>query len=325
MTTTFPRFFSKQIARLIPLKSLLKISTPVFLPFYHVVSDEDLPHVLNYRYRNVNQFEKELDFYLRYFEPISLKDLLEPDKTKNNSFHISFDDGLSECAEIIAPILLRKGIPATFFINPPFIDNKELFHKYKSSLILRMLKKNKNQEVNIYLKENDLEGNKILNASILQLEIIDKAAKMLEIDFEEFLKTQQPYLTRNQLFGLQKNGFTIGAHSNYHSELWKIPTDWQTDEISSSLEWVANTIKPEIKSFAFPFTDSGVSKEVLESIHKKHNCDITFGTAGIKHDEIKNHFQRYPVENSFDFTGDIKSELVYFQLRKFIGKTTVKH
>ena len=102
MISTFPRFLSKQIGKLVPATSLLKISAPVFLPFYHVVSNDELPHILNLKYRNVEQFEKELDFYLQHFTPVSLEDLLLPVSLKKKSFHITFDDGLRECTEIIA-------------------------------------------------------------------------------------------------------------------------------------------------------------------------------------------------------------------------------
>ncbi len=114
----FPRLVSSQLGKLIPIKSLLKINTPVFQPFYHVVSNDKLPHILNYNYRNTYQFEKELDFYLKYFKPVSLSELMTGKKLPKKVFHLSFDDGLKECAEIIAPILLRKGVPATFFVNP---------------------------------------------------------------------------------------------------------------------------------------------------------------------------------------------------------------
>jgi hypothetical protein len=54
-------------------------------------------------------------------------------------------------------------------------------------------------------------------------------------------------------------------------------------------------------------------------------CDVTFGTAGIKFDELDFHFQRYPVEKKGDFILNLKEEFVYFALRKIIGKATVKH
>jgi hypothetical protein len=84
-------------------------------------------------------------------------------------------------------------------------------------------------------------------------------------------------------------------------------------------------INPEIKAFSFPFTDSGASLKVMKALKEKRICDISFGTAGIKYDEFETHFQRYPVENPGDFKMNLKAELVYFVLRKIIGKATVKH
>ena len=325
MTRTFPRFLSKQAARLVSAKSLLKMPTPVFFPFYHVVSDEDLPHVLNYNYRNINQFEKELDFYLKYFNPVSLEDLLNPSQSNKKPFHVTFDDGLKECTDIIAPILLKKGIPATFFVNPAFVDNKALFHKYKASLIFRQMQKTGNSAVEELLMKHKLSGINILKASILQSDLIDQAAQMLKIDFLDFLKRQQPYLTLDQLKNMQQKGFGIGAHSYHHSELWQISEELQKSEITSSMNWIIKHLNPNIKAFAFPFTDSGVARSVMETLQKEKICDVSFGTSGIKFDELNNHFQRYPVENSYNFIGDLKSEIVYFQLRKMVGKVTVKH
>ena len=325
MTRTISRFLSKQVARFVPVKSLIKIPTPVFLPFYHVVSNDDLPHILNYNYRNVEQFEKELDFYLQHFDPVSLDDLLSPFPSNKKPFHITFDDGLRECADVIAPLLLKKGIPATFFINPAFVDNKALFHKYKASLIYREIQKTDNLPVKELLGKHNLLGRKILDANFHQSGVIDDAAEMLKINFQDFLETRQPYLTTNQLKDFQQEGFTIGAHSNHHPEFWQITEEVQKQEIVSSMKWIEEQLNSKIKAFAFPFTDSDVSISVMKALQKENICDISFGTAGIKFDELDNHFQRYPVENSSDFIGDLKSELVYFQFRKMIGKATVKH
>jgi peptidoglycan/xylan/chitin deacetylase (PgdA/CDA1 family) len=321
----FPRFLSYQLGRLISIKSLLKLTTPVFQPFYHVVSDEKLPHILNYNYRNTFQFEKELDFYLKYFKPVSLAGLLESRTSDEKIFHLSFDDGLKECAEFIAPILLKKGIPATFFVNPGFIDNRQLFHKYKASLILNQLNENSNTKAEQFLKEHNLMGKQILNASILQVGILDEAAALLEINFDSFLKVQKPYLTTGQLLKLKEQGFSIGAHSFNHPEFWKISDEETLNEVRKSMDWLVEKINPENKAFSFPFTDSGVSLKVLHTLKNENICDVTFGTAGIKYDELDNHLQRYPVEKEGNFMLNLKAELVYFMLRKQIGKATVKH
>ncbi|MCD6355073.1 MAG: polysaccharide deacetylase family protein [Prolixibacteraceae bacterium] len=321
----FPRFISKQIGRVVPAKSLFKIPSPVFLPFYHVVSNHSLPHILNYNYRNEIQFEKELDFYLTHFRPLSLSELLEGPHPSPKTFHLSFDDGLKECAEIIAPLLLKKGIQATFFVNPGFIDNRALFHKYKASLLFTEIKKKDKNPAKQLLKQNGLEGVKILNASILQSEILDKAAKLLEVDFNDFLSKNRPYLSTKQLNDLKKQGFTIGVHSYNHPEFWKFPEEKQIEEVQKSMEWLVQNVNPHKKVFSFPFTDSGVSPGVLEKLKTNQICDATFGTAGLKYDEIETHFQRYPVEMPGNFVANLKAEWSYFILRKLIGKETVRH
>ncbi|SHJ11320.1 Polysaccharide deacetylase [Tangfeifania diversioriginum] len=322
---TFARSVSKQIGRLVPAKTLFRRTAPVFLPFYHVVSNDKLPHILNYPYRNVADFEKELDFFLKHFEPVSLDELIENSESSSKIFHLSFDDGLRECAEIIAPVLQQKGISATFFINPGFVGNKQLFHKYKASLILSELQKKPNKAAEKILQENKLSGRKILQAEFSQIAVLDQAAEKIGIDFEKFLQNQEPYLTVEQTKKLAENGFSIGAHSFDHPEFWKISSDEQLGQIRKSMDWISANIPQKIKAFAFPFTDSGVPAPVLKTIEKEQICDITFGTAGVKYDEFKFHFQRYPMEQPGNFKLNLKGEFMYYELRKLIGKDTVRH
>jgi len=52
------------------------------------------------------------------------------------SFFLSFDDGLREPLDIIAPILKQKGVPATFFVNTATLDNLEMLYRHKASLLV---------------------------------------------------------------------------------------------------------------------------------------------------------------------------------------------
>lgn len=320
-----PRNLSKMLGHFFSEKWLFKRETPCFLPFYHVVSDEYLPHILNYPYRNVVQFEKELDFFLKFFTPVSLEELKKTACSGKKVFHLSFDDGLRECHDIVAPVLRRKGIPATFFVNTGFIDNKALFHKYKASLILSRLKENEDRKAIDFLKQNGFTVENILTASFSQEEILNEAANILGIVFTDFLNRQKPYLSSEQIKSLATDGFTIGAHSHRHPEFWKLSEAAQIDEVKESMAHLEKLVKPAIKAFSFPFTDDGVPVSVLETIKNKHICDITFGTAGVKHDMFEFHYQRYPVEQPGDFVRNLKGEFVYFELRKWMGKAVVKH
>jgi peptidoglycan/xylan/chitin deacetylase (PgdA/CDA1 family) len=321
----FPRFVSKQIGRVLPEQKLFNTNAPPFLPFYHTVSNKNLPYILNYPFKNSTQFEKELDYYLKYFNPVSLDYLAENPKPNNNVFHLSFDDGLRECEKLIAPVLLKKGIPATFFVNSGFANNRSLFHRYKASLILSELKSNPNSDVELLLKKGGLNQENILQANISRVEILNNAAELLKINFSEFLQNEKPYLTSDQIDKLKKQGFSIGAHSENHPEFWSISEEDQYNEVKQSMDWVVQNFNPQIKTFAFPFTDSGVSLKLLQKLQSENICDLTFGTAGLKYDECKNHFQRYPAEQAGNFKLNLKSEFVYFKLRHIIGKSTVKH
>lgn len=321
----FPRDVSKHLARFVTANRLFKSNTPVFLPFYHVVSNNNLPHIRNYPYRNEKEFETELNYILNFFKPISLEELIFNKNAGSPVFHLTFDDGLRECAEVIAPVLLRKGIPATFFINTGFIDNKELFHKYKASLILNYLDEFPDSQTEQFLKKHLLDRTKILRATFQQNDILDEAAEMLEIDFPAFLKKEKPYLTSAQVKDLREKGFTIGGHSHNHSEFWEMKTKAQLKQVQKSMDWINKNIDQKIKVFSFPFTDNGVKKKLLEKIRAENICDITFGTAGLKHDSFSTHFQRVPMEQMKQIEAFLKEEFMYYHLRKLIGKARVEH
>ncbi|SHF38779.1 Polysaccharide deacetylase [Mariniphaga anaerophila] len=304
---------------------LFKRNTPCFLPFYHVVSDNKLPHILNYPYRNIARFEEELDFFLKYFVPVSLEELISEKSSGKKIFHLTFDDGLRESYDVIAPILLKKGIPATFFVNTAFVDNHALFHKYKASIILNRLMKKTHPETLAFLKKNGLAVEEILKVDVSRVGILNEAATMLGIDFEDFLHRQKPYLSSSQIRSLNMDGFTIGAHSHSHPEFWKISEEEQIKEIKESMARVEELVSPPIKAFSFPFTDDGVPASVLRVVKDEHICDVTFGTAGVKNDPFSSHFQRYPVELPGSFVRNLKGEFVYYELRKLVGKATMKH
>lgn len=321
----FLRTTCKHVSKLYSAEKLFRSPAPVFLPFYHEVSNTQLPYIENYPYRNKEQFIKELDKILKYFTPITLEELYNNPKSPKPVFHLTFDDGLRQNIELVAPILLKKGIPATFFINSGFADNKELFHRYKASLILNEFKNNPDSEAESLLKQNGLNFKNILTINFSKREVLDQVAERLELDFAKFLTKEKPYLATQQVKKLHEQGFTIGGHSHKHPEFWLISEKKQLKHVKKSMRWLEKNVPQKIKAFSFPFTDHGVSKSFIQKLHTTNICDISFGTAGLKYDSISQHLQRYPVEQKGDFYQNLKTEFTYFKLRKFLGKATVKH
>ena len=211
-------------------KSLIKISNhPLLLPFYHLVSDKEPDFVKGlYKPKSIKQFKTDLDVFLKYFEPITLEQVIKYNKGKiklsKPSFHLTFDDGLSNFYHIVAPILLKKGIPATVFLNTGFIDNKDLFYRYESVLFE-----------------------------------IDK-------NIQDFLKNDKPYLTLKQIKELQKQGFTFGAHSVNHPLYSSINLIEQIKQTKDSLQWVQDNLNENIKSFLFLFMTLVLLKNSLNKL-----------------------------------------------------------
>ncbi len=322
----FPRSASIHLARFFSAENLYHSHGPIFLPFYHTVNNKNLDYIKNYPYRDEKNFERELDYILKYFTPVSLADLVaDHPNPKKKVFHLSFDDGLKECAEIIAPILLRKGIPATFFINTGFVDNKNLFHRYKASLILTHLKQTPDVQAELFLNEHGLNRENILRANFRQSDILDEAAELMELDFGNFLENERPYLSTKEIKKLHKSGFSIGGHGHDHPEFWTLRSKEQRRQIEKSMEWLDKHIQPKIKAFSFPFTDDKVSEKLLKKLKKDAVCDITFGTAGLKYDTVSSHLQRVPMEQNRDVNSFLKGEFLYFKLRKLVKRDIVKH
>src|SRR5690348_1987648 len=110
----FPKRIFFNCAPLFPLNVLKKLSpVKVILPYHHLVCNDSLPHIRNiYAYKNTSQFNKDLDFLLRHFQPIALNDLLEKmhkgEAFPKNTFLLTFDDGLREIYDIVAPIQIGR-------------------------------------------------------------------------------------------------------------------------------------------------------------------------------------------------------------------------
>jgi len=311
----------------------------LIFPFYHSVSDIPQLHISSlYTTRSVIEFKKDLEFLLKHYE------IIEPDKafiliTKKQqpikpSFLLSFDDGLSEFYEIIAPILIQKGIPAINFINTAFVDNKDLFYRSKASLLINHIKENPqlNKLLSVFLADNGFTNNNlyniILSINFNNRELFDKAAKICNYSFEDFLQVKKPYLTSVQINELSKQGFLFGAHSINHPKYSELNLQEQIRQTQESVEFVKNKFEQPYKLFAFPFTDFGVSPELFNKFfnHENHILDFSFATAGLKNDEFCRNIQRIPMEGtSANGKKIIKTEYLYYLLKVALSKNCVIH
>lgn len=279
----------------------------IVLPFYHVVSDVEVPHVKYlYRVKNIKEFKNDLEFLLNFFKPISFEDLYNflyiEKKIPSNSFVLSFDDGYKECYEVIAPILREKGIPACFFINANFIDNKELFYRCKLSLILQRLesirdltsKAIKNIKEILCVKNSSELKKELYKIDYRKKHLLDSIAEEIDLDFLEYLNKIKPYLTTDRIRELINDGFYLGAHSLDHPSFELLKLDEQIRQTKESIKYLKNNFNIRYSFFSFPFNSKGITKEYL--LIAKDFVDIFFGTGGIGWSKKNCFFDRLPME-----------------------------
>lgn len=321
----------------IPLPLLQFLSRQRLLSlFYHTVSDEVLPHVRHlYQVRNSNLFIQDLDFLLKYYKPIDLKEFIvfvhEGKPLPKNAFFLTFDDGLAECYHVIAPILKQKGVPASFFLNSDFIDNKGLMFRYKASYLIDYLQQSPSSD---QIVKKHFDHYKIpyttLKDSLLRVrwgeqKLLDNLALEVGIDFDNFLKKQQPYLTSSQIQLMLQDGFTFGSHSQNHPTYNQISIENQISQTIESQKYIQENFNLPYKVFAFPFTDVGVSKNFFDHILQKENFHLSFGGAGLKQEQIKGQMQRFGMESQ-ELTSAksmIHTEYCYYLIKALFGKNTI--
>tara|TARA_B100000809_G_C15123410_1_gene525205 strand:- start:1331 stop:2272 length:942 start_codon:yes stop_codon:yes gene_type:complete len=292
------------------LKGLVrKTKHRLILPFYHLVSDETPKHVQHlYTARRIEKFKEDLDFLLKHYKSISLQELITLNKSgkaiTENCFHLTFDDGLKEFYTVVAPMLKERGVHATVFLNADFIDNKELFYRFKASILF-----------------DELQNDELLNLKYADKFILDGLANEHKVDFNAYLKKHEPYLTSKQIKELIGKGFTFGAHSKDHPLYKDLDFAEQLSQTQESLATIKSQFNLEYSVFSFPFTDDGVPQQLFNELTKF--TDLTFGCAGIKEDSANNHLQRIPMETSQSGKEIIKSEYLYCLIKQTIGKNKI--
>ncbi len=302
------------ITKKLSLNGLIKRSgVHIIFPFYHVVSDETLPHIRHlYNYPSEKKFTNDLDFLLKHFEPMHPDELMSENvSASKNKFLLSFDDGLKELATLVAPILKKKGVPALFFLNSGFIDNRDLFYRYKISILIDRLKAG---------NENDKDF--LLHLTYQDTSVIDVYAERAGVDFKQFLKDHQPYLTTAQIKQLHTDGFVFGGHSIDHPPFDRIPLEEQVRQATSSVQSVNEMVPQPYHYFAFPFTDEGVTTDFFRQLEMNQQLVIhkTFGTAGLRKPE-GDHLQRIPMEKENLSAEEIlKNEYSYYRMKNLMGK-----
>jgi peptidoglycan/xylan/chitin deacetylase (PgdA/CDA1 family) len=292
-----------------PAPVLARMARPVAIfPFYHTVSDAYLPHIHPlYPPKSLANFERDLDFLSKHFEFRSIQairdDAQTPGHRKKSACHLSFDDGLRGVYETAMPLLFRKGIPATIFINSDFTNNRHLFYRHKAALLIDRLHRGTLSgatqaeaagRLALTVSETPDLTSAILALPYPERQRLDALAPLFDVDFQTYLDKNKPYLTVSELKEMQKKGFTIGAHSVDHPPFAALNEKEQVRQTLESCRFVKETFHEPATYFSFPFSDEAIRDSFFERIDSQ--VDLTFGIAGLHSRNRGKHLGRIDME-----------------------------
>lgn len=304
------------------------------VPYYHMVSNCSVPHVSQlYRFRTVAEFAADVEFLLRHFKPVSLQDIVDglngQRSLRGPCFHLTFDDGFSEMHDVVAPILVRAGAPATFFLNTAVLDGAGITHHNALSVLADRLeaggshpKKAVARRLESILPAADADGTlrgRILSIRHGHYSLVPAVAAAMEVNLDEYVAETRPYLSSDQIVRMLAMGFSIGSHSHDHPLYADIPLAQQLAQTRQSVQLLDSRFGLELKAFAFPHTDTGVGPAFFTTVFSEHLLDVSFGTAGLVDHFHPRNIERVSMEKTSapaaQILGRQFARAVYFKLR----------
>lgn len=332
-----------------PLKSALP--RRLLLPYHHLVTDEQVPHVKHlYPYKGVAAFEKDIDYLLKHFKPVTLQEVIAGIRRQTplpeHSFLLTFDDGLRQVAEVIAPMLYKKGVPAAFFLNSAFIDNQSLFYKFKISLLAEALQHGQYSAATMRAFGEALSGGErqilknevsasdqhaliktVKGITYTNRAVVDAAGAVLGISFDDWQAEHKPFMSSAQVKKLVEEGFGIGGHSIDHPYYRELTLDEMLRQTTESVDFVVNRFDLDYRAFAFPHSDAGIPRAFFERLLQAPApaMDVVFGTNNQRRDIDPRILHRFNCERpGIPIAAAVKGILAYNRLQGLRGKQDIR-
>ncbi|MFM9945324.1 MAG: polysaccharide deacetylase family protein [Bacteroidia bacterium] len=291
---------------------LLRRANKNFVLCYHGVSQNPNFNVNN-RHIKIKQFERDIIFYKKYFDVISIPEIFEIgkiDKAKKPKLVLTFDDGYLNNFTNILPIAEKHKVPVTFFIITAGLDNPDFITWYDLLDFVKLSKPNDIQLNNKIYKKMPNGGyyfdDELIDASIKLMgsereKVLADFYNRYKKEVENFKNQYTEYWKLVDREGLRDSigskFLTIGSHTHLHYNLGNINNELLETELTTSKEILSEISDYEILSIAFP--DGSYNENVKDLTTKsgyKFQLAVDYKLANDLNDP--RILKRYSVSNS---------------------------
>jgi len=270
---------------------------------YHYVQefDNNLP---NFRYLDINNFKKQIDFFEKYFGFVSRKewnDILLQRKIGEHKGKVilTFDDGLKCHFDYVYQELKKRGLWGIFYVpTKPYKENKLLdVHRihlltgaFNGKDLLAILLKLVDEEMmpdkkidlfrkKTYLCQNNYSGitefKRILNYFVsykYRENLIDKVSHELGYKFD----VKNFYVSKKNLKIMSDNGNLIGSHTVTHPLMSKLNQEEQLFQIKDSFLFLNHMKINSEKTYCHPYGGFHSFNENTIDLLNKEGIEYSF-------------------------------------------------
>ena len=267
----------------------------VVILMYHRVLDDDDPAIKYIQpgmYVTRSSFDMQMGFINKYYEVISLDELLE--LSVNESFKhdkqycvITFDDGWLDNYKNAYPVLQRYKMPAAIFIVTNYIETDKWFWPDLISYIFLNNDISADDVVNLRLSNEEFSDvvsfmkdlyrtNKVIDyyfcdKLIVYLkkytdDLIYKFINDLSFNYGLDLPKNRTLLNWDEINEMAKNKIIVGSHTSTHKILTNISLLSTCNELVGSLAAIQEKAKKITSVFCYP--NGNYNNEIKEAVYK---------------------------------------------------------
>lgn len=240
------------------------------LMYHSVAARETSPWIDPCQAMSAERFQRQMEFLATCRNVISIAELLDALQNQLDvppgTVALTFDDGYRDQLDVAAPILVRYGLPATFYLITHNVDCGDRPWNDRLYAMFRTRSRDQLQVREVADRRWDLRNLAECRdayaalAEHLLLASPDRRAEIFKVVGDELLPSgdiPRVSMCWDEVRALAKMSprFDIGAHSVNHLDLatYSAHAQW---EISQSAERIAAQLGRDVIHFAFPYNRS---------------------------------------------------------------------
>jgi peptidoglycan/xylan/chitin deacetylase (PgdA/CDA1 family) len=244
---------------------------------FHHISDMDSPLTAGINVRTPpSKFEAALRFLTAHYKPVRLEDVLEASAGGSlppRAVLVTFDDAYASVVEVAAPLCRKYGVPAVFFVNAAFLDNRRLTPDNLVCYVANVqgmqtingaVRTVRGHETSQLQSMTEVFSRFFPSITLTEREAFLEALRHLAGITECRLAEETAlYLTSKQLCSLASFDFEIGNHTYSHVHCRRLSQADFSQEIDKNKVELEAVSGAKVRSFSQPY---GSSKDLTPEL-----------------------------------------------------------